>query len=189
MAIYFLQEQGGDWMIKIGYSSNIGKRIKTLQTASPRPLLLVGTIPQGTQRQESDWHRKFRYCNANNEWFYPSETLVKHIEHSCMDAMPNIRYYRDAPKGPSLGFDLEDREDYMRLSALIASSIFAWAVAMFWVLWEPFGVRPQLPLVFLVVSFVILASYVVIKREDFRAILAPDFKWVAHKVKGYLNGG
>jgi hypothetical protein len=44
--IYFIRH-GLDGPIKIGRARDVARRLKTLQTASPVPLLLLGVIPGG----------------------------------------------------------------------------------------------------------------------------------------------
>jgi hypothetical protein len=54
--IYFLAQNNS--MIKIGYSKDIKKRIKSLKTASPYPLILLGYV-DGNKNTEAYYHQKF----------------------------------------------------------------------------------------------------------------------------------
>ena len=75
--VYFLQsEQGG--AIKIGYTTDIRKRIKTLQTAHPFPLKLLLAI-NGNIEDESKLHKEFKPFRLCGEWFRPDEYLLKRI--------------------------------------------------------------------------------------------------------------
>jgi len=68
--IYFIAQNNN--MIKIGYSKDIKKRIKSLKTASPYPLLLLGYI-EGNMDDEKYYHEKFKKFHMEREWFSVSE--------------------------------------------------------------------------------------------------------------------
>ena len=63
--IYFIK--CGDF-VKIGYSSNVTKRMNVLQTASPRKLYLLSSF-YGTRKDEKQIHRKFKKERQRGEWF------------------------------------------------------------------------------------------------------------------------
>src|SRR5262245_55030947 len=74
--LYFIQaEQVGH--IKIGLTDNDDAlvRLATLQTGSPVPLRLLGTIP-GTMQDEKDLHRRFAASKVCGEWFLPTPELL-----------------------------------------------------------------------------------------------------------------
>jgi len=76
--IYFIQ-QGTKGPIKIGYTSGgIKKRMESLQTASPDKLRLL-TTSEGTERDETILHRRFRADKLHGEWFYPSNSLMSYL--------------------------------------------------------------------------------------------------------------
>ncbi len=68
--IYFIAQNNNT--IKIGYSKNIKKRINSLKTASPYPLLLLGYI-EGNMDMEKFLHEKFKRFHLEREWFSVSE--------------------------------------------------------------------------------------------------------------------
>jgi len=76
--VYFLQS-GQDGPIKIGYTTDIQKRIKALQTAHPFPLKLLLVI-NGNVDDESKLHKKFNSLRLCGEWFSPDEKLLQYIE-------------------------------------------------------------------------------------------------------------
>lgn len=76
--VYFLQS-GQDGPIKIGYTTDIQKRIKALQTAHPFPLKLLLVI-NGNVDDESKLHKKFNSLRFCGEWFSPDEKLLQYIE-------------------------------------------------------------------------------------------------------------
>jgi len=74
MYVYFIQEgRGKHGSIKIGKSSNINKRLKSLQTGNPRKLTLMATIkcttPNNAHRLESKLHLMFKADRVRGEWF------------------------------------------------------------------------------------------------------------------------
>lgn len=79
--IYFIADHQMQ-AIKIGYSKNVPDRLSTLQTASARPLVLLGTMP-GSVYDEQRLHRRFE--RLHGEWFRPTGELVQFI-HANVEA-------------------------------------------------------------------------------------------------------
>ena len=73
--IYFIQ-QGEDGPIKVGFSTNIKRRMETLQTANPYPLFLLGSIP-GTEGEEKALHAMIDSFRMHGEWFAPSSVVLE----------------------------------------------------------------------------------------------------------------
>lgn len=63
--------------IKIGYSKNINKRLKQLNTGNDKKLYILGYI-QGDKDKEKEIHKKFSKfrIRSNGEWFYPDQELI-----------------------------------------------------------------------------------------------------------------
>ncbi len=74
--IYFI-EAIGVGNIKIGFTDHDDAvvRMAQLQTGSPVPLRLLGTIP-GSLEDEKDLHRSFASARVTGEWFRPVPELV-----------------------------------------------------------------------------------------------------------------
>ncbi len=74
--IYFIQAEGIGH-IKIGFtgSDDAELRVVDLQTGSPVPLRLLGTIP-GTMEDEKNLHRRFSLERVHGEWFRPVPRLL-----------------------------------------------------------------------------------------------------------------
>lgn len=96
MAIYFIQNMTNK-AIKIGYSDNVKGRMRSLRTASPDQLKLLGTI-DGDKVDEHRLHLRFTRDRINREWFRPSGELTSFIR-ACLarrgggkpaDALPSI---------------------------------------------------------------------------------------------------
>lgn len=76
--VYFIQA-GNTGSIKIGWSSNVEKRLRMLQVASPEPLSLLHK-EAGTGRDERNLHHKFCRYHAIGEWFKPHPELLAYIK-------------------------------------------------------------------------------------------------------------
>ncbi len=78
--VYYIEALGAS-RIKIGFTTNPARRLKTLQNASPFPLKLLVT-ELGTVKRERELHKQFagERVLKNAEWFNASSELRKHIE-------------------------------------------------------------------------------------------------------------
>lgn len=82
--VYFIEREG---LIKIGFSTNLSKRLKAISKGSSMPdgmtigpVVLLATEP-GDRRREERLHRRFdRSRVGNSEWFRPSKALRRYIE-------------------------------------------------------------------------------------------------------------
>lgn len=82
--VYFLEAVGSD-KVKIGYTSDLFRRYKTLQTGCPLTLNLWGAIP-ASKKTEKHIHKSFVGFNSRHtsnllgksEWFYIKPYLVEH---------------------------------------------------------------------------------------------------------------
>ena len=75
--VYFITN---GFNIKIGYTNNVKRRLKQLNTGSDQQLFLLGYI-NGTKETEANLHRFFiKYkLRQNGEWFEPSSELLDYI--------------------------------------------------------------------------------------------------------------
>ena len=73
--VYFIR--AGD-AIKIGYTTNLARRQRALETASAVPLELLASVP-GDRREETRLHREWRHLHIRGEWFEASEELLRYI--------------------------------------------------------------------------------------------------------------
>lgn len=79
--IYFIQQQGGEYQVKIGTSTSVEDRRKGLQTANPYKLKTVLTLPGG-HAEETLLHSKFGHLRGEGEWFDYRDELKHFIEES-----------------------------------------------------------------------------------------------------------
>jgi hypothetical protein len=63
--VYFLR-MGGN--LKIGFSKNVGARLRAIQTGCPEPAEIVKIIP-GTDQTERYFHKHFIAHRLSGEWF------------------------------------------------------------------------------------------------------------------------
>lgn len=81
MTIYFIQV-GDDGPIKIGFSFRADFRYDYLQTASPFPLALLGTM-EGGLPEERALHQKFSKYRIRGEWFESDTVIIDFIKNNC----------------------------------------------------------------------------------------------------------
>jgi hypothetical protein len=72
--VYFIQAEIGG-LIKIGYTIDLDKRLRTVQAHSPVPVKVIGTM-RGSYEIEQEIHSKFASFRKHGEWFAPSERLL-----------------------------------------------------------------------------------------------------------------
>jgi predicted GIY-YIG superfamily endonuclease len=65
--VYFIQNK--DKNVKIGYSKDIEKRKKQLETANDHNLKLIGYIPEVDQHFEGHLHGICKRFRVEKEWF------------------------------------------------------------------------------------------------------------------------
>jgi hypothetical protein len=80
--VYFIQ--AGD-TVKIGTSTDISRRFRTLRTMSPLPIELLGAIPGG-RAEEAELHREWAPLRLHGEWFQATPELLGRIAGLCAAA-------------------------------------------------------------------------------------------------------
>jgi hypothetical protein len=73
--VYFLR--AGD-AIKIGYTTNLAARQRSLETASAVPLELLASIP-ANRSEEARLHQEWSHLHIRGEWFRADEELLHYI--------------------------------------------------------------------------------------------------------------
>lgn len=63
--VYFLRMGRS---VKIGFSSDVGKRLKSIQTSCPEPAEMLKVIP-GSENTERYFHQHFEKYRMTGEWF------------------------------------------------------------------------------------------------------------------------
>jgi hypothetical protein len=75
--VYFIHDPATS-RIKIGFSANVEKRLRTLQTGSSSTLAILGKT-RGTDADERAFHQRFAAHRVGGEWFHASPELVSFI--------------------------------------------------------------------------------------------------------------
>jgi hypothetical protein len=65
--------------VKIGFAEAVPKRLTELQLANPEPLVLIGQVPGGLDR-ETELHRLFAKWRHRGEWFHLNDETRNLIE-------------------------------------------------------------------------------------------------------------
>lgn len=76
--VYFAQERSSG-AIKIGTSTQVDKRIRTLEKMWRSEIALVATVA-GAFRVEAWMHDRFKELHIGHEWFRPEPELLNYIE-------------------------------------------------------------------------------------------------------------
>ena len=74
--LYFIAGAG---LIKIGISTNVTSRFRTIRNSSPVPVALVATMP-GCTALEGILHSKFDHLRQHGEWFTDDGEIRRFIE-------------------------------------------------------------------------------------------------------------
>ncbi len=77
-AVYLIADVANN-VCKIGYSTNVKKRIKTLQTSYPHQLTIISAI-HGDKLLEEQLHNLFSQYRLKGEWFILSEDIAEYFQ-------------------------------------------------------------------------------------------------------------
>lgn len=78
-AVYFIQGEGADALVKIGYSRDVDQRFAELQKYCPVKLTLLVAV-RGDLFLEKWFHERFSAHRAHGEWFRPVPELLEMVE-------------------------------------------------------------------------------------------------------------
>ena len=93
--LYFIQSKPNG-SVKIGTSSNVNRRLNTLQTSSPLKLVLLDSIKlKNANEVETQLHYDLREKRLIGEWFDISEKEVQQIIKSLKTFGANETKYKD----------------------------------------------------------------------------------------------
>lgn len=84
MSIYVLRY--GD-LLKIGYSSNLATRVKSIMAGIPGDVSFVGHMP-GEREMEAHLHQIFAAARFSGEWFKETEDLRRFCEIALLTDFP-----------------------------------------------------------------------------------------------------
>jgi len=88
--VYFMRA-GYFGPIKIGFTKNVKKRVRNLQTACPEKLNILCVLKTNKKTEEA-YHRMYNDVNINGEWFHPTKKLLKEIDTMAKAEMKYIHF-------------------------------------------------------------------------------------------------
>lgn len=78
--LYLIQHKGLPQYTKIGFSTDLSKRVRQLQTASPTGVVVLWSIESPkAEVLEAYLHRRWAFKQTNLEWFALSEQDIQDI--------------------------------------------------------------------------------------------------------------
>lgn len=77
--IYFIECDG---YVKIGYTTQLNRRVKSFATSNPHPVKLLASAP-GNVEDEQELHKRFRELHHRGEWFRKTPELLAGIKAAC----------------------------------------------------------------------------------------------------------
>lgn len=75
MSVYFMQEQGGEGLIKIGFSDLPDKRLTTIKSREAKAVDILAVI-DGSREVERLLHAQLSADRHHGEWFTPSANVL-----------------------------------------------------------------------------------------------------------------
>jgi hypothetical protein len=80
--VYVIQAEDGP--VKIGHSTNVRRRMSTLQISSPVPLSLVAVL-SGDRTTEKEMHARFAGSHKHGEWFDLDDAVIDELRGQSID--------------------------------------------------------------------------------------------------------
>jgi len=108
--IYFIEAPKQN-LVKVGRTNNIDQRFATLESMSPVPLRLRGTIDNVDASLENRLHKIFADLRRHGEWFEINEDLKKLMDNPESFDIQDYAEKEDAKKLPEF-FEPTDDGDY-----------------------------------------------------------------------------
>lgn len=86
--VYFIGSKKYKW-VKIGYTTDLHKRLLALQSVSPCELNLLGYIPTNSPiKDEKKHHGMFSREKIHHEWFNLSDRMIEYINNCTRIVLP-----------------------------------------------------------------------------------------------------
>lgn len=79
MTVYFMQQQGGEYLIKIGFSDLPDRRISAIRRAETEPVEILASI-DGGREVERMLHKQLDADRVRGEWFRPSQRVQEMVQ-------------------------------------------------------------------------------------------------------------
>jgi predicted GIY-YIG superfamily endonuclease len=84
-------------LYKIGFTTNIQKRISSLQTGNPYKMIEIHNFKTKYRKLETALHRKFHNCRENGEWFSLTKEDVDNFLQKCEKIESDFDALKDNP--------------------------------------------------------------------------------------------
>lgn len=91
--VYFLRSGN---VVKIGFSTNLRERQKSLRTARPEPSFICKVV-KGSPATERALHKRFAQYRLAGEWFDLRGDLARHLEQHIYPIDLPVRIEKPAP--------------------------------------------------------------------------------------------
>lgn len=99
--VYFIQCNGSDGPIKIGYARRVRARLSAIQTGSPHPMTLLASFPANDgPTVERGLHYRFAALHISGEWFRSDPSLLRFIHEQAERAAHAPFYWRGRRRQP-----------------------------------------------------------------------------------------
>jgi hypothetical protein len=82
--IYFISYENDPTKVKIGYTTNLGSRLRSYRTGSPHEIQ-VQHVRSGSREAEQALHRKFANDHIKGEWFKRSVAILEYMSEAAPD--------------------------------------------------------------------------------------------------------
>lgn len=97
--IYFVQAEAGG-LVKIGWATNVEKRLATMQMVCPIPLTVLARFA-GSVPAERALHQRFAAHRQHGEWFSPCPELMALIDETKTSRLCSARLTHRSRRSPS----------------------------------------------------------------------------------------
>ena len=77
--VYFIHMEGNLKMFKIGYTTDLNKRLESLQIGNPHLLCTYRTIENVLRTKEKQLHRYFNKYHIRGEWFAITPDMIEKV--------------------------------------------------------------------------------------------------------------
>ena len=78
--VYFIQEENKFNMFKIGFTTNLAKRLTVLQTGNPDVLVVYRSIQNVSMQKEHELHQYFANYHIRGEWYSITTDMIDSID-------------------------------------------------------------------------------------------------------------
>ncbi len=89
--VYVVLAEGTQWIVKIGVTTNVDQRLRSIQAHSPLPLRVEMWRPGATRQMEQQLHREFAASRSHGEWFHLDAQAMDDLRRAISVGLPRTR--------------------------------------------------------------------------------------------------